>query len=173
MKTRRTTTSDRGCLVAREHRYAIELIWTGNRGEGTEAYRRYGREHEVWADGPLPIEGSADPAFRGDRERWNPEQLLVAALAECHMLSYLAECSRSGVVVSTYEDTAGGVMRMDGKGSAAFTEVTLRPRVTVAQESMLAKAAELHDDAHRLCFIANSVNFPVRHEPTVEVDAQG
>jgi organic hydroperoxide reductase OsmC/OhrA len=89
------------------------------------------------------------------------------------MLSYLAECSRAGIVVSAYEDTAGGVMRMDGKGGAAFTEVTLRPRVTVTEESMLAKAAELHDDAHRLCFIANSVNFPVRHQPTVEVDGQG
>ncbi|GAA1678550.1 OsmC family protein [Fodinicola feengrottensis] len=158
--------------MAREHGYAIELIWTGNRGEGTTGYRRYGRENEVWASAPLPIEGSADPVFRGDRDRWNPEQLLVAALSECHMLSYLAECSRAAVVVSSYEDSASGIMRMDGKGSAAFTEVLLRPRVMVTQESMLGKATELHDAAHRLCFIANSVNFPVRHQATVTLECR-
>lgn len=156
--------------MPKEHDYAIELSWTGNRGEGTESYRRYGREHEVSADGPRLIEGTADPAFRGERDRWNPEQLLVAALAQCHMLSYLALCSQAGVVVTAYEDSASGTMRMDGRGGGAFTGVLLRPRVTVTEEGMLAKAAELHAEAHRICFIANSVNFPVRHEPSVELD---
>lgn len=150
-----------------EHTYAASLRWTGDRGEGTAAYRGYGREHVLSARGKPDIGGSSDPAFRGDASRWNPEELLVAALSSCHLLMYLHLCAEAGAVVVGYEDDASGVMAMAGDGGGEFTEVTLRPRVTVAEESMIAAAEAQHARAHELCFIARSVNFPVRHEPTV------
>jgi organic hydroperoxide reductase OsmC/OhrA len=119
--------------------------------------------------GPRPIEGSSDPAFRGDRARWNPEQLLTAALAQCHMLWYLHLCAATGVVVTGYADEAVGTMREDPDGGGRFTEVVLRPRVTVQSADMIERAASLHREAHEKCFIASSVAFPVRHKPVISI----
>jgi organic hydroperoxide reductase OsmC/OhrA len=151
------------------HRYEVTVSWTGNHGPGTSGYRAYARDHEVTADGRPAIAGSADRAFRGSAERWDPERLLVAALSQCHMLSYLHVCADAGVVVVGYVDQAEGSMQQTPDGGGHFTEVTLRPRVIVSEESMTDAARELHGRAHQLCFIANSVNFPVRHEPTIAV----
>lgn len=153
--------------VRRTHRYEVTTTWTGNRGTGTSGYRDYGRDHEVAADGRPPVEGSADPTFRGDRTRWNPELELVAALSQCHMLSYLHVCASAGIVVTAYEDAPYGVMAETGDGGGHFTEVVLRPRVTVEAPGMTEHALELHEEASEKCFIASSVNFPVRHEPSV------
>jgi organic hydroperoxide reductase OsmC/OhrA len=141
------------------HEYRVEIEWTGNRGTGTSGYREYGRQL-----------GSADRAFHGDADRWNPEELLVTALAQCHMLSYLHMAVRAGVVVTAYADDAIGTMRQEGLGGA-FAEVLLRPRVTVADASMVEAARAAHAEARKVCFIANSVNFPVRHEPETLVAA--
>jgi organic hydroperoxide reductase OsmC/OhrA len=158
-------------MTTRVHAYDVEVSWTGNRGEGTSGYRSYDRAHEVRAPGaPAPvIPGSSDPHFRGDPARWNPEQLLVASLSQCHMLWYLHLASEAGVVVVGYDDVARGTMEEDGGGR--FTEVVLRPRVQVADPAMAEAAAALHDRAHELCFVANSVNFPVRHEPVTDIAA--
>lgn len=155
--------------VRRTHRYDVTTTWTGNRGTGTSGYRDYGRDHEIAADGRPAIEGSADPVFRGDKTRWNPELELVAALSQCHMLAYLHVCAVNNVVVTTYEDAPYGTMAETGDGGGRFTEVVLRPKVAVADASMAEKARELHEDASEKCFIASSVNFPVRHEPSVTV----
>jgi organic hydroperoxide reductase OsmC/OhrA len=152
--------------MERRHQYETVVTWTGNRGTGTSGYRDYGREHVVQAEGPLPIEASSDPAFRGDHGRWNPELLLVAALSECHLLWYLHLCAEAGIVVTGYTDRPVGVMTDTGD-SGRFTEVVLRPEVRVADAGMIDRAVALHDGAHRACFIANSVNFPVRHDPVV------
>ena len=156
-------------MASMEHRYEVAVAWTGNRGDGTSDYRAYSRDHEVSAAGRPAIAGSSDPSFRGDAQRWNPEQLLVAALSQCHLLWYLHLCAVSEVVVVAYEDHAEGVMELDEDGGGRFTGATLRPVVTVAEESMTARAVQLHARAHELCFVANSVNFPVRHEPRIEV----
>ena len=148
-----------------EHGYAIDLQWTGNRGTGTSGYKDYGRDHVVSAEGKHTIEGSADRVFFGDRDRWNPEELLLAALSQCHLLSYLAEAARAGVVVVGYTDAATGTMEQTANGGGHFTEVTLRPRVTIADPAQSELAASLHGPASEKCFIAASVNFPVRHEP--------
>ncbi|PRX44783.1 organic hydroperoxide reductase OsmC/OhrA [Prauserella shujinwangii] len=153
----------------REHGYAVTVTWTGNTGTGTSGYAAFSRDHDVSAPGKPVLAGSSDPAFRGDPARWNPEELLVASLSECHMLWYLALCAQAGVVVTDYVDEAGGTMVEQPGGAGQFTEVVLRPRVTVAEEAMLAKAEELHGPAHEKCFIARSVNFPVRHEPRISV----
>ncbi|GAA3568599.1 OsmC family protein [Microlunatus spumicola] len=146
-----------------EHHYETRLSWADP--AGTADYRTYAREHEVVAPGRPVLVGSADRPFRGDPTRWNPELLLLAALSECHLLSYLSFCARAGVVVTAYADRATGTMRQEGMGGR-FTEVVLHPEVTVAEASMLAEAGTLHGPAHEACFIASSVSFPVRHEAT-------
>jgi organic hydroperoxide reductase OsmC/OhrA len=163
-------------MVSTSHSYHVSVTWTGNLGCGTAGYRSYGRSHEVTASaahdplqrqGPQPIAGSSDAAFRGDPGRWNPEQLLTAALSQCHMLWYLHVCATAGVVVTGYSDHAVATMTEDADGGGRFTEAVLRPHVTVGSPDMIEKAVALHRDAREKCFIANSVNFPVRHEPVV------
>ncbi|HEX7050223.1 MAG TPA: OsmC family protein [Longimicrobiales bacterium] len=153
-----------------EHGYTVQLVWTGNRGEGTSHYRSYDRSHEISVAGKPPIPGSSDPAFRGDRSRYNPEELLVAALSACHMLAYLHLCADAGIVVTGYSDEAAGTMVETPDGGGRFTDVLLRPSVTVAADSDLDLALRLHDRAHELCFIASSVNFPVRCEARVQIE---
>ncbi|GLJ60487.1 peroxiredoxin [Microbacterium barkeri] len=151
-----------------EHHYALTATWTGNRGTGTSGYRDYDRSVSLRIEGKPEVLASADVAFRGDGARWNPEDLLLAALSECHLLSYLHACVVRGVVVTSYVDDAVGTMRQQGNGGR-YESVTLRPRVTVADASMVEDARAAHDDAHEWCFIANSVNFPVHHEAEVSV----
>ncbi len=148
----------------RDHTYSVTVTWTGNTGEGTSAYRTYERAHEVSVPGKPVVPGSSDPAFRGDRARYNPEEMLVASLSSCHMLWYLHVCSAEGIVVVGYQDVAEGVMIERADGGGAFAEVVLQPEITVAAGTDLVRARALHDEAQAKCFIANSVNFPVRHE---------
>ncbi|RRO13645.1 OsmC family peroxiredoxin [Saccharopolyspora rhizosphaerae] len=152
--------------MADAHSYDVAIEWTGNLGTGTDHYRSFSRAHEIIAEGKDPIAASADPAFRGDPSRWNPEELLVATVAQCHMLWFLHLCSTAGVTVVDYEDHAHGVMTMDEHGGGGqLTEVTLRPEVTVTEQFMVDKANALHDTIDEVCFIARSVNFPIRYEP--------
>jgi len=152
-------------MNGREHHYAVDTEWTGNRGTGTSGYAAFGREHIIRMAGKPDIVGSSDPAFRGDPARHNPEDMLVASLSTCHMLWYLALCAKAGIVVTAYADSATGTMVEEADGGGRFTEVTLRPLATLAADADLALAQKLHEDAHRLCFIARSVNFPVACEP--------
>ena len=146
----------------KQHHYEVQIAWTGNEGEGTKTYRGYKRDHSITGPGKPPVKGSSDPAFCGDPTRYNPEELLVASLSACHMLSYLHLCAVNGIVVIEYQDDAAGVMSEDPDGSARFVEVTLHPNVTIEADSDETKALSLHEDAHHNCFIANSVNFPVK-----------
>ena len=153
------------------HCYRASLRWTGNRGTGTSSYRAYGRDHLIAFEGKPELLGSSDPVFRGDRSRYNPEELLVASLSACHMLGYLHLCAESDLVVETYSDEASGAMETTPDGSGRFVLVTLHPAVTIRSGSP-DRATELHTRAHEICFIANSVNFPVRCEPTVRLLSQ-
>ncbi len=148
----------------RAHRYRVALEWTGNRGGGTSGYRGYDRSYRLSA-GDKTIEGSSDPAFRGDAARWNPEELLVASLSACHQLWYLHLAADAGLVVTAYRDEALGEMIEEADGGGGFTRVILRPDVTLAPGSDAALAEQLHARAHALCFIARSVAFPVTCEP--------
>ncbi len=148
-------------MIGKEHQYATQITWTGNRGEGTSGYRVYERSYDLSAEGKPTIRGSADATFRGEAAKWNPEDMLLAALSSCHMLSYLHCCTDAGIVVLEYTDSATGTMELSENGAGHFTRVTLHPHVTIADTSDAALAEELHHKAHELCFIANSVNFPV------------
>ena len=149
-----------------QHHYNLTIRWTGNKGSGTSGYREYERSHSIFMDGKAELLGSSDPAFRGDKSKHNPEDLLVASLSACHMLWYLHLCADAGVVVTNYTDHASGNLQETENGGGHFTEVLLHPDVTVREASMIEKANELHHRANKLCFIASSCNFPVLHEPT-------
>jgi len=151
-----------------EHFFEVSVEWTGNAGVGTSGYKNYRRDNEVAAEGKQLIEGSADKAFHGDRSRWNPEELLIAALSQCHMLSFLHVASAAGVVVESYRDEASGTLALNAEGGGNMTEVTLRPKITISAGNELLVPG-LHARASELCFITNSVNFPVNHEPAWEV----
>ncbi len=151
------------------HTYRVTVTWTGNDGEGTATYRSYRRDHEITHGSNVPIAASSEPAFRGDPERWNPEQLLVASLSQCHMLWYLHLCAQAGVVVDAYTDDPSGEMELESDGAGAFVAVELRPQVTVRDASMVDAAEALHATAHAMCFISRSVSFPVDHRPTIVV----
>jgi organic hydroperoxide reductase OsmC/OhrA len=153
-----------------EHTFHIRNTWTGNTGSGTSSYRSYSRNHELSGKGKhQPIPGSSDAAFRGDGSRYNPEELLVASLAACHMLWMLHLCADAGIVVTAYTDDASGRMRSHADGSGEFVEVELRPQITITESACIPEAERLNERAHHLCFISRSVNFPVRVVPTVHV----
>jgi len=147
------------------HSYQASVIWTGAGETGTTSYTAYSRNHEIRFDGKPPLQGSADPAFRGDPARYNPEELLVAALAQCHMLWFLHLAASDGVVVHAYRDDPTGTMRVAAAGAGQFTEVVLRPQVAVEGEVTEEVLDALHARAGEHCFISRSVNFPVRAEP--------
>lgn len=156
-------------MTGKQHTYTCRVAWTGNKGTGTSRYNAYSRDHVIASDGKPDLLASSDPAFRGDAQRYNPEDLLVASLSSCHMLWYLHLAAVGGVVVVAYEDKPHGVMVEDEVKGGFFKSVTLRPTVTIAAGSDPEKARALHHPAHEKCFIANSVNFPVDCMPTIIV----
>jgi organic hydroperoxide reductase OsmC/OhrA len=160
--------SDKPRVTHKSHEFSCRLIWSGAKMGGTTNYAAYSREYRVEFEGKPVLRGSSAPVFRGDGGLHNPEDLLVAALSGCHLLSYLALCSRGGVVVVDYSDDAWGKMEAVN-GRICFTEVVLRPKVIISQNSSVATARALHSEAHAACFIANSVNFPVHNQPTVQL----
>jgi len=151
----------------KQHTYKVAISWTGNDGTGTSSYKSYRRDHEIVCKGKPLILASSDPAFRGDPSRYNPEEMLVASLSSCHMLWYLHLCALNHICVLDYQDTAVGTMEERADGSGAFVRVVLWPSVKIRAGDDRDKAMALHHDAHRMCFIANSVNFPVEAEPMV------
>ncbi|MEP7285487.1 MAG: OsmC family protein [Chloroflexota bacterium] len=154
-------------MAHKQHSYTLNIVWTGNLGQGTSSYRTYARNHEISAPNKLMIPGSSDPAFRGDGTRYNPEELLVASASTCHMLWYLHLCADAGISVMQYTDAPVGMMVETENGGGHFTEIILRPTVMVKAGADLAQAHELHDQAHHLCYIANSVNFPIRCDASI------
>jgi organic hydroperoxide reductase OsmC/OhrA len=156
--------------VTHQHHYRVYVDWTGNLGSGTDGYRNYSRDHDIRIAGKPTLAGSSDPTFRGDATKHNPEDMLVAALSTCHMLSYLHMATVAGVVVTAYTDAAEGAMVTEGDGGR-FVEVMLSPTVTISAASDPVQAEAAHEAAHHACFIANSVNFPVRCEPRIVVES--
>ena len=150
------------------HHYRADLIWIGHT-QKVPSFKKHNRSYVLSIEGKPPIPGSSDPGFRGDLSRWNPEDLLVAALSSCHHLFFMYLCGQAGIEVLRYEDNADGVMAENPDGSGQFTQVTLRPKVRLAPGSDIRKAAEIHLASHEKCFIARSATFPVRNEPIFEV----
>lgn len=155
--------------MPKTHDYASHLVWTGNLGGGTSAYAGYGRDYTVAVDGKQEMQGSADPMFRGNPDLHNPEDLFVASISACHMLTYLALCARNGISVVAYEDKATGTLELDADWNGKFQQVTLNPVVTIADRATEVLAIALHEQAHKSCFIAASCSVPIHHVATVIV----
>ncbi len=153
--------------MSKRHNYSIHISWTGNMGSGTSSYTSYERSHNISTANKINIECSSDPSFRGDASKYNPEELFLASISSCHMLWYLHLCSEAGVVVTKYIDQATATMTEEAGGAGQFTEVVLHPQVSVADSSMILLAEEQHQKANAMCFIARSLNFPVKHAATV------
>lgn len=152
--------------MAKMHEYSATIEWTGNLGPGTANYRAYSRNHSITApDKAAPIDGSSDPAFRGDGTRYNPEDLLVASVSACHMLWVLHLCADAGIVVTAYTDRPTGVMQEHADGSGEFSSITLRPLLTLADPGRETELDAIHHRVHELCCLARSVKFPI----TVEI----
>jgi organic hydroperoxide reductase OsmC/OhrA len=156
--------------ASRLHTYRLKVDWTGNLGRGTESYGAYARDFLITAPAKAPIHGSSDLAFRGNPQRWNPEELLLAAVAACHKLWYLHLCAVNGISVLSYRDEPEATMQEEPDGAGRFVAAVLRPRIVVRHGDDRARARSLHDDAHSFCFIANSVSFPITCEPTFSAD---
>lgn len=154
----------------KQHTYQIELKWTGNKGRGTRTYMSYDRDFQISADHKKHIiEGSSDPSFRGDKTRYNPEDVFVSSIASCHMLWFLHLCTTKKIVVLDYVDKAEGIMTETPDGSGKFKEVTLHPEILVDSPVDFSLIEQLHEKANAMCFIANSCNFPIHHKPSVTV----
>ncbi len=151
----------------KNHHYKSKIEWTGNTGESTKNYRSYKRSYTISVEGKAEINGSSDPAFLGNPGLHNPEDLLLASVSSCHLLWYLHFCSVNKILVLEYTDFAEGIMVEEENGSGKFTEITLRPQIIVAEKEMIEKAVELHQKANEYCFIANSMNFEVKHKPEI------
>ena len=150
----------------KQHNYEIQVEWTGNEGHGTLDYKSYNRNHTILAKGKYDkIKGSSDPSFLGDQTKYNPEDLFLSSLSACHMLWYLHLCAVHKIIVTAYLDSATGVMEETENGSGKFTAVTLNPKVTITDGNKIDKANQLHQEANKMCFIANSCNFKIEHNP--------
>ena len=158
-----------GCM-SKAHHYHVTTRWTGNLGSGTLDYRAYTRDHTVSVAGKTGIiECSSDPAFRGDAARYNPEELFLSSLSACHMLWYLHLASVNDVTVLAYEDRVTATMEEDADGAGRFTSVTLHPQIKVAAGTQVQRAEQLHAEAGRKCFIANSIKVAVGYVGDVSV----
>ena len=155
--------------MSNQHNYSITVKWTGNKGSGTNSYTSYDRNYSVFIQNKPELLCSSDAAFLGDKTKYTPEDLLLASLSGCHMLWYLHLCSQAGIIVTDYSDNAKGTMEVNNNGGGRFTQVILYPEVTIAKASMQEKANELHIEANKLCFIANSCNFPIHHKPSFKI----
>ena len=150
-------------MADKRHTYSIRVDWTGNQGTGTSAYRAYSRAHEISAPGKTAISGSSDPVFRGDAARWNPAELLIAALSTCHQLWYLHLCVDAGIVVVAYSDEASGVEIEPGNSKASRCGRTSSSRPTLMRTS------------HAVCTmppprnVLSRARCSVEHEPTFEI----
>lgn len=156
----------------KKHTYTASLIWTGNSGQGTSGYQAYKRDYTIRVDGKPEIKGSSDPSFRGDKSRYNPEELFIASLSSCHMLWYLHLCSVNGITVVDYKDQANGEMIEGEDGAGHFKAVTLHPAIVILESDKKKLAANLHKKANKMCFIANSCNFEIKHEPSISVRSE-
>lgn len=155
--------------MTKEHHYKTNITWTGNKGSGTKDYTTYERSYEVKVEQKTTILGSSDAPFRGDISKHNPEDFFLSSLSSCHMLWFLHLCADKGIVVVSYEDNAHGTMIENQEGGGRFTSVMLNPKVVINDSNQIKQANELHAEANRKCFIANSCNFTVHHHPICSV----
>ncbi len=145
-----------------KHLFKAALNWSKDNGKSI----RYTKNHTISFEGKEALTISAAKAFKGDPSLHNPEDLLLSSLMSCHMMSYLYICAQHQIEVIDYQDQAIATLETNENGSGRFIEVRLNPQVTISNGEQIALANTLHHQAHQLCFIANSCNFPILHQAT-------
>ncbi len=149
------------------HEFNTQIEWTGNTGLGTETYESYERDYTLSSEGKEQILCSSAAGFRGDTNKYNPEDLFIASLSSCHMLWYLHLCADNGIKVLSYIDATEAKLAVFLNGKGFFQSITLSPKVVVENPEHIQKAIALHQKANKMCFLANSLHFPIKHNPTV------
>ena len=152
-----------------QHNYKLGVKWTGNQGTETFNHKDFERSYTIQIENKADIFGSSDPEFRGDKTKHNPEELLLASVSSCHMLWYLYLCYEAQIMVTNYVDNATAILEETENGNGKFSSITLNPIITVTEESMVEQATELHKKANEFCFVANSLNLKVDHQPVINV----
>jgi organic hydroperoxide reductase OsmC/OhrA len=153
--------------VKATHEFKTKIEWTGNKGDGTTTYEGYGREYTVSSVGKQDILCSSAAGFLGDVSKFNPEDMFIASLSSCHMLWYLHLCADNGIKVLSYHDETEATLGVFLNGKGFFQHITLKPTVVIEDAEQIQKAIALHQKANKMCFLANSLHFPIKHIPTV------
>jgi organic hydroperoxide reductase OsmC/OhrA len=154
--------------MSESHVFEATVRWPADPAQALPPDPAFSRNSVLACPGHPPVAGSSPTVFGGDATRYNPEELVTMALAQCHMLTYLALAAKRRVAVLAYEDRATAVLGKDpAAGRMKILSAQLRPRVTVARGTDLAAAHAMHEKAHEHCFVANSVNFPVHNAPEI------
>jgi organic hydroperoxide reductase OsmC/OhrA len=154
-------------IMADSAQYEIILFYPADSAQQMPPDAAFSRNSILRAADKPEIDASSPASLGGDASRYNPEELMLMSLAQCHMLTYLAIAAKKRIGVLAYTDRASGVLGTGANGKISFQSATLHPRVTVARGTNLADAQAIHEKAHANCFMANSVNFPVGHVPEI------
>jgi len=152
-----------------KHLFKAQLNWFVKQKETTSNSEVSSKSHTIAIESKAILNVSAAKAFKGDPDLYNPEDLLLSSVVSCHMMSYLYVCAQNGIEVVSYTDKAEATLEVSEDGSGRFTEVRLYPKVTIKQAEKMTEALSLHKRANELCFIANSCNFPIVHDPRCEI----
>lgn len=152
--------------------FNVSVTW---KSHGKTENSSFSRDHIVSAAGMPDLAGSSAKEFKGSANRWNPEQLLLAALTQCHMMTFLYLAHQRGVNVLSYTDNSIGTVTRDSDGvGGSFTQIDLRPHTVVAVHDasapeLLEQIKEIHEKVPKHCFIARSLAVPVSVTPTLEI----
>ncbi|MGJ5642123.1 OsmC family protein [Formosa sp. S-31] len=147
--------------------FKLKNSWSLEEAQRQKASGGALKTHQVFLEKGKRLEISAEKRFKGDGSKFNPEELLLAALSSCHFMSYLYVCELAGIIVVNYSDCPEGILELHNDGSGAFSKVILKPEVTIENPKDVETAKALHKKAGDLCFIANSCVFPIEYYPEV------
>jgi organic hydroperoxide reductase OsmC/OhrA len=153
--------------MAEEHVFETRLEYPADKAQKLPPDPDFSRDNRLIVEGHPEMPGALPAALGGHNRGYSPEDLMILSLSECHCLTYLRLAQKNRLAIRRYEDRATGRLGKNAAGMTQLLEVVLRPRVTVARGTDLAAARTLHERAHHHCFMANSVNFPVLHEPEI------
>lgn len=152
-----------------KHLFKAKLNWDSEEDLISSSGKKFTKNHSIFIEGKKLLHVSAAKAFKGDPQLYNPEDLLLSSIVSCHMMSYLYVCAQKGIDIVSYQDQAEATLEVLENGSGRFIEVRLFPQVIIRNKEQITEAVLLHQKANKLCFIANSCNFPIVHQASCQV----
>ncbi len=152
-----------------EKEFKVHTKWSSLTENDTSRSRSNPKTHNTHIMGKEPLIISAAKEFKGDKTKHNPEDLFLAALSSCHMMSYMYLCDKNNITLIHYTDETTGILGVKADGSGEFISIVLYPIVTILEKNKIDLAIRLHKEANRLCFIANSCSVPIDHKPQIQI----